>query len=462
MWLPSRTAASVGPTRQRRQQVAVGLIVGFLLAAIGLNSASRYLPEFIPSLGFSRSLELRGENAIISNATAGVLDWITLGGFGTVNEKPTDDGGSHGDDLPPSESHAIIPPTMIVYTREQLRYMYTEFVEREVHFNNWNLGCNDLQFVAPYLKAIMDRLSWNSIVGKDRLSQGQRRQIIVDVGANSGDDAQSILGTFQPVRGMCWRWGTPLLLLSIEPSPKVFCEMTEAIRKQPPPHKDLQRVHLLNVALSKQTGNLVFQDPGNEGGRIVDSNFTEFGLMTRQEWSNVTKCRLSADSYKNQSVDYKRQSVVPTYTLDLLMDSLEALGKLGPVNTNETTKGKGIFALKIDTEGHDYNVLLGSKNLLEQKRIEFVIFEVSRNDFLWGSVKYMTSVGYECYLLGPQWLIPLHLEHHWYKHMNNFTIYWWGNALCGISGSKTMAMLWRSYHSDDLKLASSYEVLYDT
>ena len=67
----------------------------------------------------------------------------------------------------------------------------------------------------------------------------------------------------------------------------------------------------------------------------------------------------------------------------------------------------------------------------------------------------------ECYLIAPNMLIPLHLKDWWYHHLDNFTGYWWGNALCGIHDSQEMIMLWRMYHSDDLQLLNSYKILYD-
>ena len=334
--------------------------------------------------------------------------------------------------------------------------MYTAFVEEEVRFNNWNLGCNDLQFLAPHFKAIVDRMGWEKITQL----QSPERQLVVDVGANTGDDATAILGSFRSVQGMCLNWGSPLLLLSIEPSPKVFCELVQAMQKQPR-LSQFEDVHLLNIALSSQSGNLIFQDPGNEGGRLIGKNISNpfhSNPMTYDTWTKVTKCQLPSNNIQNHTVDYDRHTIVPTYTLDLLMDSLEILGKLGHRQNSSLTDR--IFVLKIDTEGHDYDVLLGGKQLLQQKRVDFVIFETSNNSLLKASIKFMAAVGYECYLLAPKWLVPLHAEHHWYQHMDNYTTDWWGNALCAISGSKTMGMLWRSYHSDDLQMVNSFEILH--
>jgi len=154
------------------------------------------------------------------------------------------------------------------------------------------------------------------------------------------------------------------------------------------------------------------------------------------------------------SIDMNRKSVVPTYTLDLLLQSLISLGK-------HNVAIDRIFVLKIDTEGHDYQVLKGAANLLEQKRIDFVVFETTLISLLKSTVEFMSSKNYECYFIGPNKLVPLHVEEWWYPHLDNYRTDYWGNALCGIAGSRDMRMLWHMYHSDDPQLLSVYDILYD-
>ena len=188
------------------------------------------------------------------------------------------------------------------------------------------------------------------------------------------------------------------------------------------------------------------------------------------------------------TVDGGRKSTVPTYTLDLLVSSLEQPG------LNKIGQGEEIFVVKIDTEGeyketqkfsitmlvavitifscansptmlcfvlqgHDYNVLLGAKNLLQNKRITFIIFEVWSNHFVKLVARHMAEYGYQCFMLTKDTLVPVHETDWWYSHMDNFTRGYWGNGLCGIKGSMDMQMLWRMYHSDNLKLISSYYLL---
>lgn len=72
---------------------------------------------------------------------------------------------------------------------------------------------------------------------------------------------------------------------------------------------------------------------------------------------------------------------------------------------------------------------------------------------------YMSQHGYQCFLLTKDVLVPVHDPDWWYPHMANFSGPWWGNGLCGVKGSMNMQMLWRMYHSDNLKLLNSYDVL---
>lgn len=115
--------------------------------------------------------------------------------------------------------------------------------------------------------------------------------------------------------------------------------------------------------------------------------------------------------------------------------------------------------LTIHTIGHDYNVLLGAKDLLRNKRITFIIFEVWSNQYIKLVAQHMSQYEYQCFLLTKDTLVPVHVDDWWYPHMDNFTRGWWGNGLCGIKGNDSLQMLWRMYHSDNLKLLNSYVLL---
>ncbi|KAI2496699.1 hypothetical protein MHU86_17795 [Fragilaria crotonensis] len=218
-------------------------------------------------------------------------------------------------------------------SREVLREIFEEVVEREVRFNHWNLGCSDLTILAPYFRAISDKYFFEG-KGNTRLIFGTFHKIVV---------------------GMCWIFAVPFKLISVEPSPQVFCELDDLARekKWELPAQEMRR---LNVALSDKTGYFTFRDPGHEGGVLLDGTDEELGPMTADFLQNVTKCVMSKET--NHTLDNNRITVVPTFTMDFLVSSLKDL--------NIFQQNDDIFVLKIDTEDHDVNVLRGAKQLLRE------------------------------------------------------------------------------------------------
>jgi hypothetical protein len=118
--------------------------------------------------------------------------------------------------------------------------------------------------------------------------------------------------------------------------------------------------------------------------------------------------------------------------------------------------------LPVQHSGHDYSVLLGAQDLLHNKLITFVIFEVWSNHFVKLVAQHMAHYGHQCFLLTRDTLVPVHETDWWYVHMDSFKRQWWGNGLCGIKGSNDMKMLWRMYHSDNVKLLNSEAIISKT
>eukprot|EP00521_Asterionellopsis_glacialis_P017443 CAMPEP_0195305438 /NCGR_PEP_ID=MMETSP0707-20130614/36260_1 /TAXON_ID=33640 /ORGANISM="Asterionellopsis glacialis, Strain CCMP134" /LENGTH=344 /DNA_ID=CAMNT_0040369559 /DNA_START=189 /DNA_END=1223 /DNA_ORIENTATION=- len=291
-----------------------------------------------------------------------------------------------------------------------LRDYYKQKVEENVGFNNWNMGCSDLRLLGPYFRAIMDRLP------------KKPHRLLFDVGANNGQDAEEIMGLFQEHMGLCKSWSPDVTVVSIEPSPQVFCELEELAAKNGWEASEKGKIIRMNVGMSEETGFLRFQDPGNEGGQLLDSvkssgNQTLGPTMTPEELRTMTQCKHSS----NRTLDHERITIVPTYTMDVLITALEEAHPM-------VKKGSEIFFLKIDTEGHDKFVMMGARNLLEQKRIVFVLFEVWTNERIREIASFMDELDYACFIISPKVLLPIHPENWWYDHLDE-ELHWWGNGV---------------------------------
>jgi len=326
---------------------------------------------------------------------------------------------------------------------DELREFYKQQVEQQVKHNNWNMGCADLALLGPYFRAILDRLD----SGKPK-----ERRLLFDVGANNGQDADTIMGNFHKIVGICNSFSTSFTVVSIEPSPQVFCELEELVAKRgwEPPAQEIIR---LNIGMSDETGFLRFSDPGDEGGKLLGAvkhiqNRTLGDTMTEEEFKTMTQCKDTGD----HNIDHHRITTVPTYSMDTLVAALQSL------NQPLLQKGNEIFFLKIDTEGHDKSVIKGAGNLLAQKRIVFVLFEVWNNANIRDIVDFMDKRDYACFIISPKMLIPVHPQNWWYDHLNtDIKGNWWGNGVCGIRGSSSLSMLFRMFHSDNDFLLKAHD-----
>jgi len=163
-------------------------------------------------------------------------------------------------------SNDYLPPQRLetkLITAKLLKEKYTADINSEVYGNNWYLGCSDLAGLAPYIRIVMDRL----------FRGDGKRHLIFDVGANNGQDASTILGIFQPVIGMCESMlSNNVKVISVEPSPKVFCELEDLVKERKWTDSQILR---LNIGLSDTSGVFQFADPGHEGGSLnTDSKVT--------------------------------------------------------------------------------------------------------------------------------------------------------------------------------------------
>lgn len=148
--------------------------------------------------------------------------------------------------------------------------------------------------------------------------------ILFDVGANIGEYA-TLLATTLP----------RATVHSFEPLPSTFTLLQRQV-------SSFGHVHPWNVALSSQAGTLELWAKPDDPDAIGHSTLYPDVLTTQFTYKNIVSTKIAAQTLDNFCVTHS----VPH-----------------------------IHLLKIDTEGHEMDVLQGAKDLLEQKRIYAVQFE---------------------------------------------------------------------------------------
>ena len=175
----------------------------------------------------------------------------------------------------------------------------------------------------------------------------------IDVGANIGDWTELFLHYHSDCKGMLF-----------EPGNAAFKELTEKFAQ-------LSSVEIIQSAVGSESGEVDFFEEPNAG-------------IT----SSIVKSFTSANA-----------TLVHTQ-LTTLDAELVARG------------WNFIDYLKIDTEGFDYQVLLGAKTYLSEKKFGFIQFEynqpwASANATLLGALNLLNQHGYSCYLIRSDGLYEL-------------------------------------------------------
>jgi hypothetical protein len=85
-----------------------------------------------------------------------------------------------------------------------------------------------------------------------------------------------------------------LKVVSIEPSPKVFCELEELAQRRGWPRSEILR---LKVGLSNTSGVLAFYYPGHEGGMLQGSVLMDLPDMSAEDLDMMTSCHIN--DFKN-------------------------------------------------------------------------------------------------------------------------------------------------------------------
>ncbi|CAE6941864.1 unnamed protein product [Symbiodinium sp. CCMP2592] len=241
---------------------------------------------------------------------------------------------------------------------------------------------------------------------------------VLDVGAYAGSVSCACIAFWDAVVGTASAWpggpGTPpstnIRVLALEPSPQRCRLLNSGGREQAPPDLDLckheprsaGRIRAACVAASSSNGEATLQCP---------QQMSFLAEKAPKEGWYFDNCGESA--------------TVRTVRLDNLLVE-EGIAK--------------VDLLKIDAEGHDFDVLRGASESLKAGKIRFVIFEVivhpdSLRSHAAAMVQLMESAAYECFILAPEMLVPL--KGPWLTNLYVATSHAW-NTLCAREGDPLM------------------------
>ena len=173
-------------------------------------------------------------------------------------------------------------------------------------------------------------LNFNDIY---KLKIENNEPIIIDVGANRGQSIERFLKIFKSPK-----------IFAFEPNPEIFKQTNQK-------YKDYKNITINNLGIAKNECNMPLNVTINSG----NSSFHD--LTKDSEWLKIRSKQFNTtpDNYITKKVN------VNCTTLD---------------NYCEQEKIENIDILKIDTQGFEDEVLLGSNNLIKEKKIKFIEVEI--------------------------------------------------------------------------------------
>lgn len=272
--------------------------------------------------------------------------------------------------------------------------------------NDWYIGRYDAIVVAPMLRPLFD---------------GVTPQLIIDVGANTGDTAADFVPIYTEVDCMRYQKRRPptgphddchvssLRVISYEPVPENFAILK--LRGDEEGWSDAGWRAYQVATTSPQ----VIADSGSskESGHGTLKFFARFGADGKMVGGDQQGGLVQAAVQSSTFV------LVDAWTLD------EHLKSIGEISTS-------ILLLKIDVEGSDGSVLRGAEELLRSHRARFVVFEYNSKwnypggDTLAGITKWMGQLRYSCFWITPDGFVPLSGKF-WHPSYEFWT---WSNVLC--------------------------------
>jgi len=199
--------------------------------------------------------------------------------------------------------------------------------------------------------------------------ESRKNPIIFDVGANIGHWTESVLKT-----------NPSAIIHAFEPSPTSF----PVLSQKPFP----QTATINNLGLGDKKQVLTFYEYGNE--------HTHNSLYPRHDKPYKSEISIPVDTLSNYCIEHAIEH---------------------------------INYLKIDTEGHDYHVLVGAKSFLEQEKIDVIQFDNGNNYidariFLKDIFDLIAPLNYSLYRIMSKNLRPIHAYHEVYERFtySNFVI----------------------------------------
>jgi FkbM family methyltransferase len=231
------------------------------------------------------------------------------------------------------------------------------FANHTKEFQNIDLKASDIKTMVSPESKLMD-----AIVESLPHSFNSTRTVLVDIGGNKGDMTAMMRA----------KWGS-------QPTIHTFDVISDFVERLHARFQGDDRICMHYNAVSNEDGK-VAEILGESSWKLKGAIHTGASLLSR------------GDGYK---AVIER---VPTITLDRFFEN--------------KSMPEGVSFLKIDTEGNDYNVLLGACKALKGQKISVLFFENNQmqaaiNASLYKTVRYLESVGYNTYYFSNMQLFPL-------------------------------------------------------
>jgi FkbM family methyltransferase len=195
--------------------------------------------------------------------------------------------------------------------------------------------------------------------------------VAIDVGANKGFWSKALLQTFPDMVDRIYM---------IDPSPENYAELTNREDNLMFSPEDLEHLSAFNFAAGAEEGTATLYT--NEDGSPLASLYPH--LISGKSGANM-----------GVTLDYKITTDVKT--IDSFMD-----------------REKIVHAdiMKMDTEGHEFDVLLGAGNALKNGKIdclfwEFGMHQVESRHFFIDFYEYLTRCGYRLYQVVSDVAVPI-------------------------------------------------------